>query len=275
MSKHELTRTERAQVAALIRDGHLADADGSNMDWYLWYARVQPVRRQALEAARELARRAIDQRPGEAPGDPSEAGLMAAVTSIAVALEEVCDGLPDGLWDWLRTRLGLGACSSCHEMQFAWAALRLREEQIGSLEDSALSARRDADAAASAARVAERRAEECAREVRAITVRPLAGTEQVPVSAACCYVLWGDDQERPLYVGKSTNVLARLGAHLADPVKRSQIRRWSIIECVDGSSRLHEAETMLIAHYRPRYNAETRDSLLDPAWGAPQEKVAR
>jgi hypothetical protein len=178
------------------------------------------------------------------------------------------------LWDWLRGRLGLGACSSCHEMQFAEAALKLREQQIGSLEDSALSVRRNADAAASAARVAEDRADARAHEVRAITMRPLAGIEQVPVSAACCYVLWGEDQERPLYVGKSTNVLARLGTHLADPVKRSQIRRWTIIECADGPSRLDEAETMLIAHYRPRYNAETRDSLLDPSWGAPQEKIA-
>ena len=40
---------------------------------------------------------------------------------------------------------------------------------------------------------------------------------------------WGDDADCPTYVGKSTNLLGRLGSHSID--KRAQIRRVTLLRC--------------------------------------------
>lgn len=68
------------------------------------------------------------------------------------------------------------------------------------------------------------------------------------------YILWpGKDAEKPLYVGRSSNIFARLGSHMNDPQKRYDTWWVSIIEC-NGETDMCETEGRLIGHYRPRLN---------------------
>lgn len=66
------------------------------------------------------------------------------------------------------------------------------------------------------------------------------------------YFLWGDD-ERPLYIGRSSNVLARLGAHLSHPEKRPAVRGVSMRRC-DTEQVMIDLEEALIRRYRPPWN---------------------
>jgi hypothetical protein len=74
------------------------------------------------------------------------------------------------------------------------------------------------------------------------------------------YLLWGADDTTPLYVGQSSNVLARLGTHLADTMKRAVIERVTMVRC---KSRKHmdRTELRLIRHYRPPWNIAGVDRL--------------
>lgn len=67
------------------------------------------------------------------------------------------------------------------------------------------------------------------------------------------YFLWGSDDQRPLYVGKSTNVLARLGSHLGDWRKRDQVERVTLLKCA-SVQQMDSAETRMIHHYQPPLN---------------------
>lgn len=67
------------------------------------------------------------------------------------------------------------------------------------------------------------------------------------------YELWGEDSSRPLYVGQSSNVLARLGSHLGDAVKRASVRRVSLIRCRDFEQ-MDRLEARLIAQHQPPWN---------------------
>lgn len=66
------------------------------------------------------------------------------------------------------------------------------------------------------------------------------------------YVLWGDDDERPLYVGQSTNILSRLGSHLSDPKKRRAVRRVTVLPL--AANKMDAVEAELIALHRPVWN---------------------
>jgi predicted GIY-YIG superfamily endonuclease len=65
------------------------------------------------------------------------------------------------------------------------------------------------------------------------------------------YVLW-DHNGSPLYVGQSTNVLSRLGTHMAGTKRRSTAR----VTLTKHRTRSHmdKAEMALIREYRPRLN---------------------
>lgn len=65
------------------------------------------------------------------------------------------------------------------------------------------------------------------------------------------YILWGSDD--PIYVGQSTNVIARLGSHMTDPGKRSATERIQLIRC-DSRDQMCSTERHLIARYRPPLN---------------------
>jgi len=68
------------------------------------------------------------------------------------------------------------------------------------------------------------------------------------------YCLWGQDEEKPLYVGQSTNILSRLGSHLGDGRKRREVRRVSLIVC-KGPRHMTTTEKRLIKHYQPEWNS--------------------
>lgn len=66
------------------------------------------------------------------------------------------------------------------------------------------------------------------------------------------YVLWGED-DRPLYVGQSSNVVARIGHHMADQGKREATKVIQLIRCPDRE-KMTELERRLIGEYRPPHN---------------------
>ncbi|HYB39177.1 MAG TPA: hypothetical protein VEF72_27945 [Mycobacterium sp.] len=63
------------------------------------------------------------------------------------------------------------------------------------------------------------------------------------------------DPDTPLYVGESTNILARLGSHAGDRQKRYLIERVQLIRCEDEYT-MHATEGRLIGHYRPLFNQQ-------------------
>uniref|UniRef100_A1UJS0 Excinuclease ABC, C subunit domain protein n=2 Tax=unclassified Mycobacterium TaxID=2642494 RepID=A1UJS0_MYCSK len=66
------------------------------------------------------------------------------------------------------------------------------------------------------------------------------------------YLLWGEDPNTPLYVGQSTNILSRLGAHMGDKTKRALVKRVQLIRC--STEKLADTEWRLIQHYQPPLN---------------------
>ncbi|OHV52786.1 MULTISPECIES: GIY-YIG nuclease family protein [unclassified Frankia] len=69
------------------------------------------------------------------------------------------------------------------------------------------------------------------------------------------YLLWGTDPDRPLYVGKSTNILARLGQHMSDSTRRYRVQRVTVIRCRDGRQ-MDRTEGRLIEEYQPTLNIQ-------------------
>lgn len=57
----------------------------------------------------------------------------------------------------------------------------------------------------------------------------------------------------PLYVGRSGNVLARLGQHMTDPKKRSQVEHIALIRC-DTEEAMAATEHRLIVELLPPWN---------------------
>lgn len=78
-------------------------------------------------------------------------------------------------------------------------------------------------------------------------------TDAIDPTGFFVYCLWGSSDRRPVYVGRSTNVVARLGAHLGDQVKRGIVRRVTLTRCPDFES-MCRLEEQLIGHYRPEFN---------------------
>ncbi|MCV7076985.1 hypothetical protein [Mycobacterium szulgai] len=68
------------------------------------------------------------------------------------------------------------------------------------------------------------------------------------------YVLWSDDDDdRPLYVGQTTDVFSRMAWHLRDPRKRDRIDRVKVIRCTNRRAMLH-LEKRLIRELHPLLN---------------------
>jgi hypothetical protein len=66
------------------------------------------------------------------------------------------------------------------------------------------------------------------------------------------YYLWSDAGEL-LYVGRSTNVLSRLGVHMTTPDRRREIARVATVEHPDAAS-MKRAEERAIKAHRPPWN---------------------
>lgn len=88
------------------------------------------------------------------------------------------------------------------------------------------------------------------------------------------YFLWGDDGERPLYVGKSTNVFSRLGQHASDGTgngrvldlkhkgekeygQETRVTRVTLLKC-ETREIMDHAEVELIARFRPFHNGSQK-----------------
>jgi hypothetical protein len=67
------------------------------------------------------------------------------------------------------------------------------------------------------------------------------------------YLLWGSSDDCPLYVGRSANILGRLGQHLYDNSKRKRIKRVTLVRCYSARD-ADETETKLIKFYEPELN---------------------
>lgn len=66
------------------------------------------------------------------------------------------------------------------------------------------------------------------------------------------YILRGANGE-VLYVGQSSNILARLGTHLGDTKKQPHVHRVSLIRCADARA-MSAAERRLIRTHQPLWN---------------------
>lgn len=67
------------------------------------------------------------------------------------------------------------------------------------------------------------------------------------------YALFGDDPNVPLYVGQSTSLLGRLGSHLSDAERRTEIRRIAVTPC-GSRPEMYLLERTLIEQLRPIWN---------------------
>jgi hypothetical protein len=68
------------------------------------------------------------------------------------------------------------------------------------------------------------------------------------------YLLWEvRDADKPLYVGSSGSILARLGSHLGDGGKRSRVGWVTLIRCTSERA-MQRREGELIRRYRPEWN---------------------
>lgn len=65
------------------------------------------------------------------------------------------------------------------------------------------------------------------------------------------YILWAESE--PVYIGMSSNVLPRLGAHMSDPERRAATARVQLLRCRDREHAL-EVEKVLIRQHEPRFN---------------------
>jgi hypothetical protein len=72
---------------------------------------------------------------------------------------------------------------------------------------------------------------------------------------AFVYLLWGEDENTPLYVGQSQNVLSRLGRHLQEQRKRSLVKRVDLIRC-SSKKHMQMTEIRLIWQYKPPLNQQ-------------------
>lgn len=68
------------------------------------------------------------------------------------------------------------------------------------------------------------------------------------------YTLWGfDSSERPLYVGRSTNVISRVGQHLQKSERRSKVRCLTLLRLGDAEE-MRATEERLIRFHDPEWN---------------------
>lgn len=90
------------------------------------------------------------------------------------------------------------------------------------------------------------------RQLR-VSLAGLAADWDVDPTGFFVYILWERGVERPLYVGQSRNVLARLGQHLSNPDRKHRIAKVRLIKCADERTMCaHEKD--LIEHFQPALN---------------------
>jgi hypothetical protein len=184
----------------------------------------------------------------------------AEVRTSAAAIENIAWNVED-LWQRFRlaTVLSDTVPDADYELE-ARAVLKASMRQIadhfsGQLAEARLQATEARDAAAKAAdryvrhaRQAEERAEAA---LDGLVMQHL--DLQMDPNGYYVYLLWGIEEDRPLYVGQSTNIFSRLGSHMNDPVKRARVRRVMVIGC-KTERQMDSTELRLIRKYRPELN---------------------
>ena len=78
-------------------------------------------------------------------------------------------------------------------------------------------------------------------------------TLELPEDEAFVYIAWGRDESRPLYIGKSRNVMARLGQHAQSSPWYVYIDHFDVYGFRSELAAL-QAEAEAIAELRPEYN---------------------
>ena len=131
------------------------------------------------------------------------------------------------------------------------------QDQAGP-DGEAIRRQREAELRASAARLeADQAALRAEREIRS-ALTDLDGVrwrDGLEVNGSYVYCLWSDDRRRPLYIGKSTNVLCRLGTHLSDTERRAQVQRVTLVKC-STAEQMDDTERRLIAEHQPPLNVK-------------------
>lgn len=84
----------------------------------------------------------------------------------------------------------------------------------------------------------------------------------------CVYLLWGQDQKTPLYVGQSISLRRRLRWHMSDPEKRRLVQTITIIEC-PSLQEMRATESALIRDHQPVFNRKgVITTLTGGGWGS-------
>jgi hypothetical protein len=81
-------------------------------------------------------------------------------------------------------------------------------------------------------------------------------TEGIDPHGWYVYLLWPQKgADKPIYVGRSTNLLQRLGAHMSDWERRYATKWVSVISCPTEQA-MEITEDKLIARYQPQLNIQ-------------------
>ena len=75
----------------------------------------------------------------------------------------------------------------------------------------------------------------------------------LPASGFYVYIAWGTDKKRPLYVGKSRNLLARMGQHSQSSAWWKYMQRLAVYAYPTEADALN-AEAEAIGELQPEYN---------------------
>lgn len=78
-------------------------------------------------------------------------------------------------------------------------------------------------------------------------------TDHLNPQGSFVYLLWGASEDKPVYVGMSTNVLSRLGSHMNNETKRQRVTKVTLIRCYSIED-ARALELRLIRFYNPELN---------------------
>lgn len=126
---------------------------------------------------------------------------------------------------------------------------RLATDTTDRIVEASAAAARFQDHAETEARRARRHIEQA---LEGVIRAPL--TDELDPHGFYVYLLWGSDRERPLYVGETTNLFARLGTHMSGRAKRRQVERITVLRCASQAV-MDSTEWSLIRLHQPPMNS--------------------
>ena len=211
------------------------------------------VRIVAAAASPQEARRAVEAVPD--PAVRASLGRLLTMAEDRAASHSAVDLAweVEDTWRSLQLELLSGDADSDALAAEALAVLKARARQsAASFSRQLADAHARAHAAEESADRHMRRAEALAEHALADLVIEGAGDRFTP-HGYFVYLLWERDDSTPIYVGKSTNILARLGDHMSNPARRHRVRKVTLIRCKNQLT-MDRTEDRLIRRYRPELN---------------------